>query len=63
LKKVWIIFLAVFEFAGLSHLAEDAKLNIVITLAFTPILVFIFAIAVDNRILKKEEEEKSLKGE
>jgi hypothetical protein len=38
-------------------------LNIVLTLAFTPILVFILALAFDNRVLKKEEEEKSLKGE
>ena len=55
MRVTWRIFLALFEFFGLDHLSDGTKLNVVLFMAFSPIVLFIIAIIIDTRALAKEE--------
>lgn len=50
--------MVIFEAFGMGHYSEESKLNIVLYTAFTPILLFIGAIIIDNRTLRNIEAEK-----
>ena len=45
-----------FEIAGLGHLSDDAKMNILICIGMTPMVLFIIALYYEREQLKNKSD-------